>query len=137
MKRTIDNCKIKPILFFRDILIQVKLSDEETKFGLDQEEIFTIVDGIISTCKHVTFKGLMAIGKEGDTAAFKELYLLRKSICEKFLLSEQDLDLSMGMSADFEEVCILFTYVKAILNGSTIVRVGSSIFGARTPAKKE
>ena len=60
--------------------------------------------------------------KEGANPDFLTLIDCRKKVAEKFGLDEASLELSMGMSNDFEE---------AIRMGSTNVRVGSSIFGAR------
>ena len=45
----------------------------------------------------------MTIGKSGDIEAFKTIFTLRSSIATQFSLNEEDLELSMGMSADFEE----------------------------------
>ena len=70
----------------------------------------------------------MTIGKDGDLEAFKvsfynqTLSALRIQVAEKYGLEADKLELSMGMSADFYE---------AIGYGASIVRVGSSIFGAR------
>ena len=49
---------------------------------------------------------------------------VREKVCEKFQLQIKDVELSMGMSAD---------YVEAVKNGSTNVRVGTFIFGTRRP----
>lgn len=47
------------------------------------------------------FSGLMTIGKEGDLNAFKELRELRTKVCKELALNEKDVELSMGMSADY------------------------------------
>jgi uncharacterized pyridoxal phosphate-containing UPF0001 family protein len=57
-----------------------------------------------------------------DDSDFHTLAQCRKELCEKYNLSLNDIELSMGMSHDYE---------RAILVGSTVVRVGSLIFGAR------
>lgn len=69
----------------------------------------------------------MTIGKEGDIEAFKTLSQLRDLISEKLSIDKNSLELSMGMSADYE---------KAIEFGSTNIRVGSLIFGQRNYAKE-
>ena len=48
------------------------------------------------------FKGLMTIGKQGDMSAFIQLADLKKRILSQFKIQEEDFELSMGMSADFE-----------------------------------
>jgi len=68
------------------------------------------------------FAGLMTIGESGDMSAFKQMVELREKVCEKFQLQIKDVELSMGMSAD---------YAEAVKYGSTNVRVGSLIFGER------
>lgn len=83
--------------------MQIKTSDEDTKYGVDPKDSFELVQHIIENCTSLQFSGLMTIGKSGDLTAFSTLYELRKQISEKFKLAEQDLELSMGMSADFEQ----------------------------------
>uniref|UniRef100_A0A452Y0C5 Alanine racemase N-terminal domain-containing protein n=2 Tax=Aegilops tauschii TaxID=37682 RepID=A0A452Y0C5_AEGTS len=58
---------------------------------------------------------------------FKALTSCRKEVCDELGIPEEQCELSMGMSADFEQ---------AIEMGSTNVRVGSTIFGAREYPKK-
>ena len=116
------------------VLAQVSTSEEETKNGASiGAELDELVGVIVNECKHLEFGGLMTIGKEGDLEAFKVdsshsqlLKQARKDIATKFKLDEDLLELSMGMSADYEA---------AIREGSTVVRVGSSIFGARDYSK--
>ena len=64
----------------------------------------------------------MTIGAPGDLRCFDRLVAARKAVAAATGLGEEALELSMGMSGDFEE---------AISRGSTNVRVGSSIFGER------
>ena len=66
--------------------------------------------------------GLMTIGAPGDSTCFKTLSDCRDTVLQELQLPAGSLELSMGMSGDFEA---------AIANGSDSVRVGSSIFGAR------
>jgi PLP dependent protein len=108
------------------ILIQVNTSDEEQKGGLSTiNEIVELVQYVLTNCPHITFSGLMTIGKLGEVANiyFEKLSAMKAELLLKLPeLQAMDLELSMGMSADFEQ---------AILCGSTSVRVGSSIFGER------
>ena len=96
--------------------IQVNLSNEIQKSGVPVNEIDSFYNYCINIAK-LDVIGLMIIppNDEQTTKYFKSIYQLNKSLA----LNE----LSMGMSADYSE---------AILNGSTFVRIGSSIFGPRS-----
>ena len=76
-------------------------------------------------CPNLIFSGLMTIGRpdaSADQPDFVTLITCRNEVLEKLKLEEKDVELSMGMSADFRE---------AIKFGSTNIRVGSTIFGTR------
>ncbi|CAM9852323.1 unnamed protein product [Ascophyllum nodosum] len=113
------------------VFIQIDTSGEEAKSGIHH----TDVDGCLSLCRHLKdscpsleLKGLMTIGAPGDMECFNRLCACRDAVAAGLGLEPQVLELSMGMSGDFEE---------AIRRGSTNVRVGSTIFGARFyPNKK-
>lgn len=109
-----------------DVLIQVKTSEENSKSGVDRTELPEIIDFVTKQCGHIRFKGFMTIGAAGDLSAFKEL----KSVKDEWQgsLKDFELELSMGMSAD---------YAQAIESGSTYVRIGSLLFGERVNSKKE
>merc|ERR1719410_320209 len=110
------------------IFIQLNTSGEATKSGCrDQNEALSLMRDIQSTCPALRVLGLMTIGAPGETSDFENLIESRKHITEQLGLSENDLELSMGMSNDFEV---------AIQKGSTNIRVGSTIFGARDYSKK-
>ena len=96
--------------------IQVNLGNEIQKSGVPVNEIESFYNYCINIAK-LDVIGLMIIppNDEQTTKYFKSIYQLNKSLA----LNE----LSMGMSADYSE---------AILNGSTFVRIGSSIFGPRS-----
>lgn len=106
------------------VLIQLKTTDEVTKSGAGQSEIFSIAESI-SVMKNLKLEGLMSIGP--NTA---DKNLIRKSFIETaetldIINSRLNLslkELSMGMSGD---------YTIAIEEGATIVRIGSAIFGNR------
>ena len=109
------------------ILSQVDTSGEDTKSGVTAEEAVDLAKHILSDCSHLKFAGVMTIGAPGDMTCFDKLVDARKLIATATGLDAETLELSMGMSGDFEE---------AISRGSTNVRVGSSIFGAREYPKK-
>nr|XP_058959304.1 pyridoxal phosphate homeostasis protein-like [Pocillopora verrucosa] len=113
-----------------NVMVQVNTSKEESKSGCLRDRCAELVEHIITHCAHLKFSGLMTIGEmnhdwsQRPNPDFTTLVDCRKDICEKLSLSLENVELSMGMSSDFEE---------AILMGSTNVRVGSTIFGARQP----
>ncbi|RZJ70220.1 YggS family pyridoxal phosphate-dependent enzyme [Flavobacterium sp.] len=112
-----------------DCLLQIFIADEETKFGLDENELFAILESDeFSKLENIKVKGLMGMASftENQTQIKSEFTTL-KSLFDK--LSElpktnnfEPEILSMGMSGDYE---------LAISCGSTMVRIGSSIFGNR------
>lgn len=105
------------------VLIQVDTSGEDTKSGISgEEELFSIVMHIKEKCPNLNFSGLMTIGAPGDLTCFDKLVNVRNSIAEKLGVIPDSLELSMGMSGDFED---------AVLRGATSVRIGSTIFGPR------
>ena len=106
-------------------LLQIKIAEEEHKFGLDhQDALQLLAKDIQATLPHVSIVGLMGMASftENKTqieTEFKKLSTLHK----KFIKQHPQLTvLSMGMSSD---------YTLALDHGSTMVRIGSSIFGAR------
>jgi pyridoxal phosphate enzyme (YggS family) len=111
------------------IYIQINTSGEESKSGIhNAEELKNLVEGITSDCTNLKILGLMTIGAPGDYSCFDKLVEMREPLVEILGLDSVDeLELSMGMSGDFKE---------AIKRGSTSVRVGSTIFGARDYSKK-
>lgn len=106
-------------------LLQIKIAEEEHKFGLDhQDALQLLAKDIQATLPHVSIVGLMGMASftENKTqieTEFKKLSTLH----QKFIKQHPQLTvLSMGMSSD---------YTLALDHGSTMVRIGSSIFGAR------
>lgn len=108
-------------------LVQVNISKEESKHGLDREEVIDFVREVSEKYNNIRIKGLMTMApfiedKEQIRKVFKGLKDLSLEI-KDLELANVDMDtLSMGMSHD---------YVIAIEEGATIVRVGTSIFGPR------
>ena len=106
-------------------LLQIKIAEEEHKFGLDhQDALLLLAKDIQATLPHVSIVGLMGMASftENKTqieTEFKKLSTLH----QEFIKQHPQLTvLSMGMSSD---------YTLALDHGSTMVRIGSSIFGAR------
>lgn len=109
-----------------DILIQVNLGEEESKAGTTSDNLSDLVRKI-ADLKHVRVKGLMALppwqaDPEEVRPYFRQLRELATEIETLQLPNVTMKELSMGMSHDFEV---------AIEEGSTMVRVGTAIFGAR------
>ncbi len=106
-------------------LLQVHIAEEETKFGLDENEVMTLLNSEeVRNMRHIKITGLMGMATFTDNEA-----QIRKefdTLSDLFRRIAQDnagiKTLSMGMSGD---------YKTAIAAGSTMVRIGSSIFGAR------
>lgn len=112
------------------VLMQVNTSGEMSKSGLNQSEIFALAE-LISSLPNLTLRGLMSIPANvsdyaSQLAAFQQLAELQKTLIHRY--PDQQLDtLSMGMSGDMEA---------AIEAGSTMVRIGTAIFGARDYSNK-
>jgi len=107
-------------------LIQVNVSGDENKSGLRPDQVMEFLQEVLNLqlpCLH--WRGLMTIGVRGDEqqtrTAFAQLSELQKQCKSEFNLPMFD-QLSMGMSGD---------YCLAIEEGATLIRVGTSIFGAR------
>jgi PLP dependent protein len=110
-------------------LLQVYIAKEETKFGFEIEEVKTfIIDRTVTQLKNIRIIGLMGMATFTENQAtiraeFKSLKKLFDELKTQPLpLNTEMKELSMGMSAD---------YKIAIEEGSTLVRIGTSIFGNR------
>jgi len=102
-----------------NVCLQVNISNEESKSGVSIAELEVLAE-FIQGCENLSLRGLMAIPqKNADDATFEQMYALFRQYQEKY---PQIDTLSMGMSSDL---------VPAIAAGSTMIRVGSAIFGAR------
>lgn len=111
------------------ILIEVNVAQEESKFGLKPEEVLPLIEQI-ADFSHIRIKGLMTIAPYVDNAEenreiFRELKKLSVDIAAKNINNVTMSVLSMGMTGD---------YMVAVQEGSTMVRVGTGIFGARNYA---
>ncbi|MBF0228694.1 MAG: YggS family pyridoxal phosphate-dependent enzyme [Desulfamplus sp.] len=110
----------------QNILIQINISEEETKSGTDAEDAICLAESI-SHLKFVALKGLMGMPPFFDEPEmarpyFRKLAKIKDIIKRKAIPKIYMEELSMGMSGDFKV---------AIEEGSTMVRIGTSIFGSR------
>ncbi len=112
------------------VLIQVNTSGESSKSGASDSDIFELA-ALISSLPNLTLRGLMSIPAnvsdyQSQFDAFTKLAQLKDKLAERY--PDLDIDtLSMGMSGDMEA---------AIEAGSTMVRIGTAIFGARDYSNK-
>lgn len=109
------------------VLLQINISGEDSKNGMPPEDTESIANQILESCPHLVIRGFMTIapldGIEKARPTFKGLRELSIDIRSRIKHGRFDAqELSMGMSGDFEI---------AIEEGSTMVRVGSAIFGNR------
>jgi PLP dependent protein len=109
-----------------DCLLQMHIAEEETKFGLDQNELNALLQSTeLKLLKNIKIVGLMGMATftENQSQIKKEFLYLKSIFDEHCKDAQQHIStLSMGMSGD---------YKLAIDCGSTMVRIGSSIFGGR------
>ena len=111
-----------------DVLLQVFIASEETKFGLDDNELAAIVDGFKKAeYGNVRVVGLMGMASFTENltivrAEFKKLKGIFDSLPASGIVNIKPQFLSMGMSADYQT---------AIEEGSNMVRIGSLLFGSR------
>jgi PLP dependent protein len=111
-----------------DCLLQVYIAEEESKFGLDEQELDEILSSTeFKQLKNIRIVGLMGMAtftenKNQIEKEFKHLKTIFDKINELSIINYPLSILSMGMSGDYQ---------LAISCGSTMVRIGSSIFGSR------
>jgi hypothetical protein len=111
-----------------ELLVQVDLAGEATKFGARPGEVRVILEAA-SSCRAARVVGLMTLppipdDPEESRPWFRQLRELRDGWLKAGIAPEMLRELSMGMSGDFEV---------AVQEGATIVRVGTAIFGSRRP----
>ncbi len=106
-----------------NVCIQVNIDDETSKSGIAPDELDRMVE-IISSFERLKLRGLMAIPRAAPTPEAQHASLSRlRELFDRYHTKLSNFDtLSVGMSADLEA---------AIDHGSTMVRVGSAIFGPR------
>ena len=112
-----------------DCLLQVEIADEDTKFGLEFDEVIELLRSEeFAALQNVRIIGLMGIATNTEVKKqirdeFQELKVLFEGIKVSFFRkADYFKEISMGMSSDYQ---------MAIEEGSTMVRIGSSIFGKR------
>jgi len=112
-------------------LLQIYIAKEETKFGLDEGELVEILD-TISSLPNIQIRGFMGMASfTEDSGVIKNEFRYLSQLLQKYQSRIKDHSganpiLSMGMSGD---------YAIAIKEGSTMVRIGSMLFGARNYIK--
>ena len=111
-----------------DVYLQVDTSGEFTKSGIPPAELVELVRFVRENCSDLRLVGLMTIGAPGDLSCFDRLVECRVEAAAVLGIPPEALELSMGMSGDFEE---------AVARGATCIRVGSTIFGERDYSAKE
>ncbi|MDD2967259.1 MAG: YggS family pyridoxal phosphate-dependent enzyme [Desulfovibrionaceae bacterium] len=110
------------------VLIQVNIGAEEQKSGVMAAALPALAEQVLA-CPHLDLQGLMCLPPVFDNGAlarpyFAQLRALRDDLSTRLAMPLPHL--SMGMSGDFAE---------AVLEGATLVRIGTDIFGARPPKK--
>ncbi len=125
LAREIDK-QARKINKIQKILIQINIGEEETKSGIKLEDTIQLLNEI-NTYSHISVKGLMCIppyflDPDQTRKYFQQMVGIKNEIQDKKYESVSMSHLSMGMSNDFKV---------AIEEGSTMIRVGTSIFGER------
>ncbi len=119
----------------KDVLLQVNISSDEHKHGVSPAQTAALAVALGAQCSHLCLRGLMTVTRyyeqpehvRPDYRAMKELALqLEQSKECASLWRERRIEISMGMSSDFEI---------AIEEGATIVRIGTALFGEREKAQ--
>ena len=105
-----------------NVLLQVNIDGEASKSGCTPDAIDGLADAV-SVCANLRLRGLMAIPAPGDATRLRDSFARLRQRFEALRLRFADVDtLSMGMSDDFP---------LAIAEGSTLLRIGSALFGPR------
>ena len=116
--------KAKDIIM--DVLIQVNVAEEESKYGLKVDEVIPFIEKV-SKYTNIKVKGLMTIAPlvedpEEVRWVFRDLRKLSERVSSKGYQNEDMEFLSMGMTNDYEV---------AIEEGSNMIRIGTGLFGKR------
>jgi uncharacterized pyridoxal phosphate-containing UPF0001 family protein len=117
------NARLEREQLFLDVYVQVNTSGEDSKYGLDPDELLPFVDAL-DQFPRLRPRGLMTLALfSPDMAKVRPCFALLRRLRDKAVKRNAALtELSMGMSGDFEE---------AIEEGADVVRVGQAIFGKR------
>jgi uncharacterized pyridoxal phosphate-containing UPF0001 family protein len=100
------------------VLVQVNLTDDPARAGAPPDEVVALVHHVVELGLDV--RGLMAVGPPGGPAAAQTGFRMVVDLADRLALPVR----SLGMSQDLEV---------AVAAGSTMVRVGTALFGRRTP----
>ena len=100
------------------VYIEINISDEDSKTGCKQNDIFNIAEKIIDSPR-LELIGIMSLGNIGNKTEFEKMLKIKEELCEKYSLDKNKFIASFGTSQDYEE---------ALLSGSDEVRVGHQIF---------
>ncbi len=106
-------------------LLQIHIAEEDTKFGFDEKEVIELIKSeAFQHLKNIKVVGLMGMATfTDDENQIRKEFKTLKNLFDKFQISNHQFQiLSIGMSGDYQI---------AIEEGSTMIRVGSSIFGER------
>ena len=113
------------------VLLQVHIAEEEAKFGFDRQDLIDLIEsGKLQEMPHLKVQGMMGMATytTDETVVaheFRGLKMLFDELNDQYNMGLQDL--SMGMSGDFKI---------AVAEGSTMIRIGTDIFGVRDYANK-
>ena len=111
-----------------NVCLQVNISHEDSKSGIDEEQVFELAQ-LVSSLPGLKLRGLMAIPEpEDDPEKQREPFRHLRNLYRRLQEKGHELDtLSMGMTADMDA---------AIAEGATVVRIGTAIFGERSDHEK-
>lgn len=109
----------------QNALVEINIANEPQKAGIFPEKAEELINHIQNNCLHIKINGLMCLppvydAGEASRPWFNKLYRLKENLNKNCGLNMTEL--SMGMSGDFSA---------AIAEGTTIIRIGSNIFGSR------
>lgn len=131
--QSLDRSKLVPLLAAHrphdrpplNVLIQVNIDDEASKSGCQPADVAPLA-ALVTATQQLRLRGLMAIPRPApDDSTRRNAFARMRQLFESLQGEYPAIDtLSMGMSHDFE---------LAIAEGATMVRIGSALFGARTP----
>ncbi|NCB72814.1 MAG: YggS family pyridoxal phosphate-dependent enzyme [Clostridia bacterium] len=130
LARMLDRILAETDAYGFPVYIEINMSGELTKSGVAPQEAASLLERVMQYCPRLSVDGLMTIGPNTDDIgeirkSFEGLRMLRDEL--RSVSGLQLHEISMGMSSDYEI---------AIEEGSTIVRVGTGIFGSRPQASK-
>lgn len=103
------------------ILLEINIGEEETKFGINKDNLFSFIE-VAAEFTNIKIEGLMGMAPFFENPECARPYFAKLKNLFDALPEEMKIHLSMGMSGDFRQ---------AVYEGSTMVRIGTAIFGKR------